>query len=815
MDPVKAKGYASPTAAAKPAATKPTAAKEATAKAAVPERPSETRAKSAPKAAPSKKAASAASDDPFGVDVATGSSAIKLSPKRTQQRPNKVVCPMCDTVGFAPDAASGKEVQCANEKCLVPIFTAPDFAAPPPAEPEPQPSSLVPTLLTFGTVALILIAGASVWWFVLRKPEAATPNSSVAVAPDQPDVETPGDSQPPTPAPEVEQPVAPVAPSPSETLAAVMKRWDDVQEDITQPSQQPLRRRYAAESHALAGRLDAARAQVARLESLSSADPFYRVAPLAYLAWSELSNGNEAGAKKSIEASVPLLDTIPRQGFDPARIVIDWSAAAARVGDESRARELVQAPRDDADGEQLLALLKSASVFSKNDVDAEYALRPIVPWNVPKSTAATLSMLDRGAFDQARTWAAGSPDASSRAESLAVWAEAVSLDTKLDPATSAAKIREAVSASPPAERAFVAARGAVRAASNDRKPTAEAFFAIASEAAGQLNAPEQGSAADLAEFARYDLPDQSAVRLAAVALGETAHAAALLGKPDEAQGFLTKALDGLTAAVPPETAITERANELKSLGISGVRSRLKQDLGLNSDSDAEAAANTYRRKLDEATRAVSARGELQSQLLARSVAWNLGQFALAEAQRLSSDEGAAAKLLSGAAGGRLIGAFEKAGDRQSADAVRAAGATNSDVPSLPAIELTLEPFLAGGKPAEAARELYAPHWRGISNSEKIAIGIRAACRLDREKSSATAFDFVKAIGDGNARQEILRYLSASAAQAGHGADVERLIAKSRLSSTEQAAVLRGLTEGLVKVSGKAGPGVETASAVKN
>jgi hypothetical protein len=668
----------------------------------------------------------------------------------------------------------------------------------------------VPTLLTFGTVALILIAGASVWWFVLRK-EPGTTSVPVAENPARPDVITSVDSEP-SPAPETVKPAAPTPPSASETLAAVMKRWKSIQDDITQPAQQPLRRRYAAEAYALAGQTEPARGQIDRLESLRSADPFYRIGPLAYLAWAEAAKGNEAEAKKAVETSVPLLDRLPRQGFDPARMAIDWSAAAARFGNESQARELAQVRRDDADGEQLLALLKSAAVFSGNDLDVEYALRPIVPWSEPKSTAATLGMLEHGALDQARAWAAGARDASSRAEGLAAWAEAIALDSQLDPAASAAKVREAVSSSQPAERALVAARAAVRAASHDRKPTAEALLAIATEAAGQLNPGEQASAANLAEFARYELPDQSAIRLATVAVGETAHAAALLGKNDEAQGFLRKALDQLKTAVPPDAAIAERANELKTLGISGVRSRLKQDMGLSSDSEAEAAGNVYRRKLDDATSAVAARTELSSQLLARSVAWGLGEFTLAEAQRRSSAEGGSENLVAGTSGGRLIGAFEKAGDKKSADAVRAAGVTNRQVPPLPALELTLEPSLAGGKSADAARELYAAHWNGITTSEKIGVAIRAACRLSREKSPAVAFDFLKAIGDGNARLEVLRYVSASAAHAGHGAEIERLMGKSRLSSTEQAAVLRGLTEGLVEAGAKAGSPLATASA---
>ena len=96
--------------------------------------------------------------------------------------------------------------------------------------------------------------------------------------------------------------------------------------------------------------------------------------------------------------------------------------------------------------------------------------------------------------------------------------------------------------------------------------------------------------------------------------------------------------------------------------------------------------------------------------------------------------------------------------------------------------------------------------------QPIDVAIRAACRLSREKSPAVAFDFLKAIGDGNARLEVLRYVSASAAHAGHGAEIERLMGRSRLSSTEQAAVLRGLTEGLVEAGAKAGSPLATASA---
>ena len=66
-------------------------------------------------------------DDPFGVGMASAAAqAIQATAKPEKGRLLKVVCPMCEQVGFVPKNAVGKSVKCANEKCMVPIFTAHD-----------------------------------------------------------------------------------------------------------------------------------------------------------------------------------------------------------------------------------------------------------------------------------------------------------------------------------------------------------------------------------------------------------------------------------------------------------------------------------------------------------------------------------------------------------------------------------------------------------------------------------------------------------------------------------------------------------------
>jgi hypothetical protein len=802
MDPAKAKGF-------KPAVgSAPVAKATPTAKSAAP-----TVAKTQASRPGPAKAAPPADEDPFAVDRTAGSSAITLSPKRTQQRPHKVVCPMCDTPGYAAEAASGKEVRCANPKCLVPIFRSPDFAAPKPVEPEPPPSKL-PTILTFAVVGVIL-AGAAIWWFVLREPPREQPDGPEMAGTSQPtpQVATP---ETPTTAPQpVEQ--APPPPSPAEVVAAALNRWPAVADDIAEAQRQPLRRRYAAESFAMAGRLDAAREQLDRLAKTRSADVFYQIPPLAELAWSNLAKGDEGAARSAFDQAAPLAPQIPRQGFDPARVVIEWSAAAARFGQEGPARELARAARDDDAGEQLLASLQAASLFSGGDLDAEYALRPVRRWAEPKTVGVTLELLGRKASDAARTWAQGSTGATARAENLAIWAEATAAASDDAPEGRIAAVDGTLSSSDPAERAYVLARAAVRLAGTAKdKAAAEAFLARAAEAAGGFPAPEPFSVSDIAGTYRAELPDSAAATLRASALAEATHAATLLGKADQAGALLAQALDHLRAAAPSPAAVDERMKELERLGISGVQGELKTALGLSNDDQAREAANAYRRRLNDLQAAAAARFDAQTELLARAAGWGLGSKVLAEAKQRhpAADVNSRELYFAGAAGGRLLAAFLAAGDAQSAQAVRAAGITERDIPPLTALELAIATAPVNQKPEALAQDLYSQRYTRVGSSEKLSTAVRVACRTLRARSVAEAFAFAAGVRDEAAREEVLRYLSVYAARAGKGGDAQQLLPKLRLGSTEEAAVLRGLVEGAAAgepVSGSPAPGAPAAS----
>src|SRR5690606_24617211 len=165
--------------------------------------------------------------------------------------------------------------------------------------------------------------------------------------------------------------------------------------------------------------------------------------------------------------------------------VIGWSTAAARFGQQQSARDLARAPRDDAAGEQLLAMLHAASLFSEENLHAEHQVRPLRNWSQPKSTAVVFSLMRRGARNEAKSWADGSPG-TSRAENLAAWAEAIAAASDTSGDQRAASVLDAVGSLNADERTYVLARAAVRAASRDETPVAERMLASAVESSAQL-----------------------------------------------------------------------------------------------------------------------------------------------------------------------------------------------------------------------------------------------------------------------------------------------------------------------------------------
>ena len=150
---MKAKPGSKP--AAKPAASKPAVAAGAKTPAPASKPAAAVPAKPGVGAKPGAAKPGPADDFPFDADLPGAKTAIQAMPNPSKGRSLQVVCPMCETAGYVPPTAVGKDVKCANAQCMVPIFKAPaaTVEAPPPP-PAPKKSNL---LLVGGITAAVMV----------------------------------------------------------------------------------------------------------------------------------------------------------------------------------------------------------------------------------------------------------------------------------------------------------------------------------------------------------------------------------------------------------------------------------------------------------------------------------------------------------------------------------------------------------------------------------------------------------------------------------------------------------------------------------
>ncbi|HEX4072648.1 MAG TPA: hypothetical protein VHX68_15815, partial [Planctomycetaceae bacterium] len=145
---------------------------------------------------------------------------------------------MCETVGFIPQSAAGKEVRCANPKCMVPVFVAPRIEKKAVEVASPAKSGMSPIVL--GLLVVLLLLGGFGGWYFFNQPAKTTitkgprPPSPTPISP------PPNGNQTPLPP---EAPVQPVAEKPL-TLAEERDAVLDQMEKDAQNKERNLRPPY-------------------------------------------------------------------------------------------------------------------------------------------------------------------------------------------------------------------------------------------------------------------------------------------------------------------------------------------------------------------------------------------------------------------------------------------------------------------------------------------------------------------------------------------------------------------------------------------
>jgi len=588
-------------------------------------------------------------DDPFGVgSAAAAAAAIQAVSKPEKGRLHKVVCPMCEHVGFVPKSAVGKSVRCANEKCMVPVFTAID-PADHSAERKPvrlsdtaevarkaaesaQPKKRNP-MLVYGIVgAILLVLTIAVLPLLTRAPDTTGLDKPVAI-----DFSKFTD----------EEEEARLAKEAADKARALLDAANPINEAaaltrrmISMARQPNLRdkawaRRMTGDLYLRQSDLTLAAQEFNQLLVVDRARGFYRIDPYLARYWRSLAAGDNATATKALAevlAEAPGLPRTGRMGIDAA---LGLSAALVNDGKLDQALQLIAARQLDTtipDNRDAIAATAWAFVaFRCRDADLSApAVSDALLWINPLHCAVSLDLAIHERWTESIAWAKTAPDARSLTDALVAVTEIAAI--RKAPANVLSQIEAAVADKDAVSRLRV--QGAVAAASKDGAKL-EACIAGMTSLAAATPVPLPTSS----QLVQDDVRDRVTFLYQAMAVAEVARAAVANGKGDQAEIALARMQQDMLAVAPLTALVRVPVNQAAS-NEAAFRRQLGMELRVTDETQLLSMFRNYRRHLEQLARAAEDRRLAQILLLCRIVragGASTVQKALASSAELKQD----------------------------------------------------------------------------------------------------------------------------------------------------------------------------------
>ncbi len=743
-------------------------------------------------------------ENPFELELADqASDAVLLSPKRTKSRPYRVVCPMCETEGFAPVAAAGKSVRCANPECMVPVFKAPRITKQEDSSSAEADHGGAGLWIGVVIAALVLVGVGGTWFVLSHRGGSGTGRlSRKSHIADRRDIGTEANAKEGEGKEQADNGETPNAESKPLLLA-------DVQEDVlkkmvaasqkpTMNRSKPYCRQSTSETFAACGDLVAAREQIERLRDVGRNVPYYAVIPFTAIAWQQLKSGDLDGANKTLDEAKQSA-SLPKVGLESLNIATAYATALAAAGRLDDATAMLKTRSETGILGEMTAAWRGAfdsEIFDLEKAFNERAVVGVVPlqWG-----AVARGLTWHGFSDAARKWAEKGDSLEIRTDCVVAWAEvlveqsvhrkAPELLTEIEP--TAAPLGAA-------GKACVYARMAVRALAAGDKELAEKSLAVARESIVTVAEPAPSLLPDMKGLYSLVLPDPSNLRQAALASAEIARVESAMENLDAAWGSLTRAQTYLRGTAPSPTDVKARLSEIES-DLSSVRSKLKSALSLRKDEDVFHAVIEYRKNCTSIFEAADARFQLQARIFEAAVEWGF-QDDIWNVIRSSNPQGSSEPWLETSLPALLAVDFEKAGKADKAAEVLAASpqkekGQQSEGESRIKLIQTTDELLKGGKFEKAASEIDA--FRRIDKNWRLVWGLQTTSRLIKQGKIAETLKFIAAFEDIVWREVLLEASGALSARLGHGRVILQRIDEATLTPTEQVALSRGLLLGLI------------------
>ncbi len=768
------------------------------------------------KKSPEKAARSAADEaleESFKVDSSAGLDVPQASRQRSQTRPYKVRCPMCETIGYVPRSSVGKEVRCANRECMVPVFIVPKPEKEKDEEEAPPKKLTAKNLLT-GLSAVILIAGA-VGFFIKNQPEAIHQNQNPEPAPGinprvadaTKDKANDANAAPPV----VEKPL-----TVSEERDPVLAMMSSAAQDQGHNRSRPLCDRIVAHTAADCGNLELASKFLGPLNNAENGLTFYRVPPLTAIAWWHLKSGDKAAAEKSLEESSKAAADLPGEGVFSIDASAWLAAALTAAGRDKEAPALVaRFPSSFAAG-RLAAAEARAVAWNSYDIDRADQERPLFDVQSLQLPAVVEISVAKGFPAEALRLAQSIPDESLRAECEISWLEAVERaklsSVKPVDDQNAAALDAVLSKLKPAAQARSHARfGLLRLRANDRAG-AESELKAAVTALGSAQAGAEFELPSLKEIYEWQPSDPGPAHQNAFAYAEIARLRAGLGQVADANRSLSIALDCLRASAPSPSAVDakERINKTDR---AGLRAELRTTLKLR-DAQVDAAAAQYGHNLrDVLGPAAEARFALELEILDTALAWAdpAELWKLISNRVTAGDVDRMEPFARTALPWQLILRLNSKADNRDEKTLTAIRKAVAGTP--PKALAVLDDGISKASeatPSELAQGLKSIE--GLERSDQERGGLIIVDRLVSSGQFDKAFKFAREILDPNLKEETMEWCVAYACRLGQGRAVKEHLhaANSSLSSTQKVAAWRGFLIGLLARE-RAEPATATAS----
>lgn len=590
-----------------------------------------------PKPKPEKAAAS--DDEPFAVDQAAMSNAVPLRPKPVKGRTYEVVCPMCETAGYTSPKAGGREVKCANPKCLVPIFTCPEPPPAPVEEPPREPEGLSTTQLGLISAVALVAIGAGIWFFVLKDDsEVPSPNPGGQGVVENENTKTsktengePVNNQKTSDPPKPQGPNLVKLRQEAPAIMIETSKWPSGR-TIKRPK--PLRIQGIALAYADLGELKKAEEQLDRLANYNDDSPHYRVLPWVEIGWK--LREREQSASGAADNALKFAQDIPKSNHESWMESVSVAALLAALGRENEALPLFERNFGQAADQELWADMMAVSLDHTFDIDAIESVRPLVTPQSPAWSSVVWQLVFHDAITEGLNWAKRHSQEPIRSEALIAWGDAVvarSLALK-QPADFAA-LDSAIQELPKPWSEITTARaysgmGQRYAVAGDQK-TADTLLKKAEAALEKLPQKTAMPEPDLRTIYDGNFPKTRFNTQMATSAFEVARLQAQLNLKDEAWTSIERGLEVLRSESLPESTASRLATQVKSKFESDIlKGQLKSELSLDSEEKARQALRSYQTHVNNLKDEADVRLTFQASLLSKATEWGLVEQAAKE-----------------------------------------------------------------------------------------------------------------------------------------------------------------------------------------